>query len=47
MSEKLQRLLEKANEKALQKTEDGTVADLGLAPTGHIVNDKIEEETDE
>lgn len=37
----LRYLLEKANreldttEKSLEKSEDGTVADLGIVPTGH------------
>lgn len=42
MSKKLKQLLEQANAKSLQ--EDGTVADLGPAPTGHIVDDKKEKE---
>lgn len=43
MSEKLKVLLEKANSKN-QKKEDGTVSDLGLAPTGHITNDEDKDE---
>lgn len=38
--------LEQLIESALAK-EDGTVADLGLAPTGHIVFDDKEEEDKE
>lgn len=46
MTEKLKRLLEKANEVSLQKDEDGTVADLGPAPTGHLINKEVEDEND-
>lgn len=37
---KLKMLLEIANKPIKQKKEDGTAADLGVVPTGHIRDDE-------
>lgn len=37
----LKELIEEANKIS---NEDGTASDLGVAPTGHIIKDKKEEE---